>query len=662
MTIQQAFEQAVHHHQSGRLAEAEALYRQILTGKPDHAETLHMLGLLAHQTGHHDAGAELIGQATQVAPENSVYQSNLATVLFEGGRLDAAIAAYRRTLELDPDYAGTHNSLGHALTLKGELEEAVAACNRAIALQPDYAMAHNNLGNALTQQGRGEEAIAAYQTAIHCKPDYADAHLNLGIALMDKSRIEEAITACRRAIAAKPDFANAYNILGDALVDARQAEDAVAAYRKAIQISDSPESQNNLGLALCELGRLDESAAAFHRAIQLQPDHAQAHSNLGNTLAKQDRPDAALAAYRRATELQPAYAMAHNNLGTLLMHLGCMDEAEVACQRALDLDPEFAMAKWNRSLLHLLRGDFERGWPLHEARWKTPGFTSPSRNFPQPMWDGSPLAGQRVLIHAEQGFGDSIQFIRYAPLIAERGGVAVVECPQPLAGLFGTVKGVGEVIAEGAPLPPFDLHVPVLSLPFVFGTTLENIPREVPYLSAFPSRCVAWRERLGEDRSRLKVGLAWAGNPGHFRDRLRSIPLRQLLPLLEVEGVDFISLQKDRGAAQIAELPGASTILDPTADLHDFADTAALLSQLDLIIAVDTAIAHLAGALGRPVWTLLPFAPDWRWMTGREDSPWYPTMRLFRQPRIADWDPVIAEVRRQLQSLAQSRERRPTRD
>jgi hypothetical protein len=270
------------------------------------------------------------------------------------------------------------------------------------------------------------------------------------------------------------------------------------------------------------------------------------------------------------------------------------------------------------------------------------------------MWDGRPLNGQRVLIHAEQGFGDSIQFVRYAPQIVERGGVVIVECQQALVELFKSAKGVSEVVAAGEPLPPFDLHVPMLSLPLAFKTTVETIPTDVHYLAADPARCEVWRQKIG-DRSRLRVGLVWGGNPSNPGDRTRSIRLEQLLPLLRVEGADFYSLQKDRRSEQIRDLPDPGKIIDHTESLASFAETAALLMQLDLVISVDTAVVHLAGALGRPVWALLPLAPDWRWMLQRSDSPWYPTLRLFRQPRLADWDPVIAEVRDQLEALAKSR-------
>ena len=654
MSLSATLAQAQRHHHSGRLAEAESAYRQILATEPHHAEALHQLGLLAHQTGHHQAAADLLGQAAALAPENSVYQSNLATVLFGSGRIDEAITAYRRTVQIEPDYAGAHNSLGHALTLQGQFEEAVAACRRALELQPDYAMAHNNLANALMELDRRDEAIAAYRQAIHYQPDYAEALHNLASALKEQDELEEVMALCQRAIQAQPDFAGPYQTLGDTLMDRRRVEEAVAIYRRATQISDSPELQSNLGLALCEQGHLEESLGAYRRALELNPQFAQAHCNSGNTLEKLGRPDEAIAACRRAIEIQPTYAMAYNNLGNFLTYQGRLDEALAAFQRALEFFPGFPMARWNRSLLHLRTGDFAQGWAGYEARWETPGFTSPKRNFPQPMWDGGSLAGQRILLHAEQGFGDSIQFIRYASLVAALGGTVLVECPPPLAGLFGIVRGVAQVIPEGAPLPPFDCHAPMLSLPLLCQTTLQTVPAAIPYLTPDPQRCLEWRDRLGLEGSRLKVGIAWSGNPKYFRDRLRSIALSELLPLLSVEGVDFISLQKDGGSEQIRQAPAASGIIDHTALLRDFSETAALLAQLDLVISVDTAVAHLAGALGRPVWTLLPYAPDWRWMLERSDSPWYPTMRLFRQERIQEWAPVIGEVRAQLQSLATS--------
>ena len=331
-----------------------------------------------------------------------------------------------------------------------------------------------------------------------------------------------------------------------------------------------------------------------------------------------------------------------SNLGGALAEQGRLDEAMAAYREALRLQPDNRSAKSNYSLLLLLRGDYEHGWPLYEARWDASDYAE--RRLTQPRWDGSALEGRRVLVHAEQGYGDCIQFIRYAPLIAARGGEVIVGCQQALVDLFRGAKGVGETVAVGDVLPPYDLHVPMLSVPLVFKTTEETIPREAPYLSADPARRAAWRERLGDDRTRLRVGLAWTGNSQILRLRKRHVALNDLLPLLRVAGIDFFNLQVDRGTEQIQRIPGASGIIDHTGHIQDFADTAAFLEELDLILSVDTAVAHLAGALGRPVWTLLPFVPDWRWGLEGGSTPWYPTMQLFRQTTAGVWDTVIQQV------------------
>ena len=347
MTLQQSFALALQHHQSGRLAEAEVLYRQILAAQPRQADTLHQLGLLAHQTGHHSAAAELVGEAVAVAPENPVFQSNLATVLFESGRLDEAIAAYRRTIQIEPGYAGAHNSLGHALTLKGELAEAIAACRRAIELQPDYAMAHNNLGNALGEQGRTDEAISSFRRALQLRPEYAEACHNLALSLRQKGLIREAVVAWRRAIEIKPDYPAACHALGDALTDVRRFEEAVTVYRQALQVSEIAETQNNLGLALFEQGRLEDSMTAFRRALELKPEYAPAWFNTGHALEKLSRLEEAIAAYRRAIDLKADFPEAFNNLGSALKDQGHLEEAIAAYRQAIALKPDYAGAHSN---------------------------------------------------------------------------------------------------------------------------------------------------------------------------------------------------------------------------------------------------------------------------------------------------------------------------
>ena len=607
MTIPQAFELALQQHQSGRLAEAEALYRQILAAEPHHAEALHHLGVVAHQVGRNDLAVELIRQAIALQPNFPAAYSNLGIVLFDRGHRADAIAAYRQAIALQPNYAEAHSNLGIALSDQAHPAEALAAYRQAIALRPDYPEAHYNLGVALYDQGRLEEALAAYRQAIVLRHNYPEVHYNLGITLYDQGQWEEAVAAYRQAVALRHNY---------------------------------PEAHYNLGNALRVNGQLNEALASYRQAIALQPNYPEAHGNLGNVLKDQGQLDQAIATYRRGLAFRPDYAEIHSNLALALLG----------------------------------KGDFLRGWEEYEWRWKLKDTASPERNFTQPQWDGDPLGGRTLLLHTEQGFGDAIQFIRYLPLVAQRGGKITLECQPELQRLFQSMLPDLPVVARGQGLPTFDVHCPLLSLPRLFPTDLGNLPRTVPYLRADPAESALWRERLaslgssirpsGPDRQSgpnhpsgpdLKVGLVWAGRPTHTNDRNRSLKLTSLAPLAEVPGVRFISLQKGAAAAEARTLPAEMELIDVAEDLKDFADTAALLANLDLVIAVDSAVVHLAGAMGQPVWTLLPFAPDWRWLLDRSDSPWYPTMRLFRQPSIGDWESVIAEVREQLQRFVQSR-------
>jgi Flp pilus assembly protein TadD len=609
MTVPQVFAYALQLHQAGRLDEAEALYRQILTIQQNHSGALHLLGVIVHQAGRSDLAIELIRRSIALNPQNPSAHSNLGEVYRALGQLDEAITSYHGTLQLQPDHPEALYNLGNALMGKGQADQAATAYRRAIQARPNYAEANVNLGTALGELKQHEEAIAAYRQALLLKPAIPEIHNNLGAALMKLERYEEALTAIRQALELKPDYA---------------------------------EAHNNQATILAANRQFDEAIVAFCRAIDLKPRYPQAHCNLGNALREIGRRDEAIASCRRALELDPNFSEAHNNLGSALLELGRLDEAESEFCRALELAPDFDDATVNHAMLLLLRGDYERGWPLYEARLRlTP---SSMRDFAQPMWDGSPLQGRRVLIHAEQGFGDAIHFIRYAPLVAERGGEVIVECRAPLVELFRTVKGVHEVVADGDPLPPFDVHVPMLSLPLLFETGRATIPKDVPYLLVDPARRDIWKKRLGEHRPRLRIGLCWGGNPLNRRNRTRNISLECLRPLLDVKGIDFLSLQLNPPTEETTSSLAKAGIIDHTKEIRDFADTAAFMAELDLIITVDTAVAHLAGALGRPVWTLLPLIPDWRWGLEGTDTPWYPTMQLFRQTSAEDWAPVIERV------------------
>ena len=552
LTIEQAFQLALAHHQAGRLAEAEAIYRQVLAAEPRHADALHLLGVLAAGEGRFDEALELIQKAILLLPVQPIFHMNLGVAYRRLGRLEEAVACLQRAAALGQEMAAVHMNLGDALYGLGRIDDSIASSQRALALRPDYAEAHSNLGNALAKKRRWDEAAACYHRALALKPDYAEAHNNLGNAFIEHHRWDEALACCQRALALKPDLIEAYG---------------------------------NLGVALVEMGG----------------------------------PSAALDFYRQTIASRPDFAPAH----------------------------------WNLALLLLRIGRYEEGWKEYEWRWRYEGFASPKRNFSAPQWDGSPVAGGAILLHTEQGFGDALHFLRYVPFVAGRVGRAIFECPPELARLITQSGGWNAdiIVRDGGPPPPFDCHLPLLSLPLALGR-FEPMPMAAPYLGADPGLRAAWRERLGVSSNR-RVGLAWAGSPKHQNDGRRSIEAEQFLPFLRTSCVSFFSLQVRPPGALPQALADAG-VIDLTAHITDFADTAALMAELDLIITVDTAAAHLAGALGRPVWTLLPFVPDWRWGLEREGTPWYPTMRLFRQPSPGDWDSVIGRVAEELAALQHS--------
>jgi hypothetical protein len=390
-----------------------------------------------------------------------------------------------------------------------------------------------------------------------------------------------------------------------------------------------------------EKGSLDEAVAEFEQAIQIKSDVALIHYNLGNTLMALCEFDRAMDSFERAIQLKPDFAESLNNQGCALQAKCRFDEAIVHHQQAIQIKPDLANAHHNLGMAFLKLGDFKRGWAEYEWRWKSLELPQ-APQFSQPRWDGTPLNGRTILLFAEQGFGDTIQFIRYAPLVAQLGGRVILQCPPELSRLLQDVPGIEQIITRSDSLPAFDLHYPLMSLPLAFGTELDSIPLQIPYLTPDPALTKQWQARIARAPQGFKVGLAWAGSPKLKGDRLRSINLQQLSPLFEIPGVDLLSLQKREPAKQPSS--AALKLIDWTQDLRDFADTAALIANLDLVIAVDTAVVHLAGALGKPVWVLLPFAADWRWMLNRTDSPWYPTMRLFRQTENGDWSGPVKSV------------------
>ena len=477
-----------------------------------------------------------------------------------------------------------------------------------------------DLGLTFNARKQHQKALDSFDLAIQLQPDFFEAHGNRGAMLAALGRHDEAIESYRKALAIKPDFADAHC---------------------------------NLGSALTHLRHYDEALASLDRALALQPNYLDALYNRGNALKPLKRYEEALASYDRAIALQPNHADAHNNRGQVLRELERYGEALASYDRALALRPQHVMAHCNAAALRLLTGDFDRGWVHYEWRWMKKSVVPLKRNFSQPSWHGDdPIAGKTILLHSEQGLGDAIQFCRYVPLVAARGARVIFEVQKTLQTLMHSLGGIAQIAPKGGSLPAFDLHCPLVSLPLAFGTRLETIPSATAYLSAPVQRVTTWQSRLQGQRHPL-IGLVWSGNPGHERDRERSVGLREFLPLLDaLDGeATFVSLQKDVRAADAALLKERADVLDYSNELEDFSDTAALISQLDLVISVDTSVAHLAGALGKPVWILLTYFPDWRWLLGRDDSPWYPTARLLRQDESRTWDGVIARVGKALRKF-----------
>ena len=534
----------------------------------------------------------------------------------QAGNLDSAEVVCVEILAAEPRNPDALNLLGVIFHQTKRSDSAVELLRRAIAVKPSVAAFHTNLGIVLRVQGKPNEAVTCFETALQIDPNASTVHNSLGIALRAMGRLSEAVTRFENALQIDPGYAEPYN---------------------------------NLGNALKELGRNDEAAANYEKALQLQPDLADAHSNLGGVFRDQGKLDEAVVSCQRAIQLKPNFSEAHHNLGTSLKDLGRFKESDSCYERALQIDPEYVDAHHSRSMLRLLLGDFVNGWAEYEWRGKTSkgGWA----NHTGPRWGGSPQPDKTLLIHCEQGLGDTLQFIRYAALVKDRVGRVVVLCQKPLQPLLSQVGGIDLLVTETADVPQVDIQIPLLSLPGVLGTRAESIPAEVPYIFANSDLVRRWKDELDKIAG-FKIGVSWQGNPGYGQDRVRSIPLVHFGQLAELPNVRLISLQKGYGVEQLDCVRQRFNVAELSADFDEsagpFMDSAAVIRNLDLFVTSDTALAHLAGALGVRVWLALPVVPDWRWLLDRDDSPWYPTMRLFRQRRLGDWPDVFHRMRAEL--------------
>jgi tetratricopeptide (TPR) repeat protein len=630
-TIPASIADAIQCHESGRFQEAERIYRQILAADPANVAAWHLLGRLADQFGERET----------------------------------AIQCLRQAVSISPDYAEAHCDLGTVLEAQGTLSEAAAAYQRAIELKPQFAAAHYNLGNCQRQQRHRAAAIASFRTAVSTDPKLAPAHANLALLLTDEGKVEEAIGHFHQALRLMPRYPEALFGLGFALREQGNLSDAVAYFRLGLDAQpDNVGMRFKLGVILEQQGNLEDAMNCYCRVLELQPEHAKANHHLGRLLWMSGCPDDALTRIRSFLTLDPNCAEAIGNLGIVHTARQDLEEAAKCFERAIELKPDLAGPHIGRSHVWLLKGNFAEGWPEYEWRWKDPQM--PSRQVQYRQWNGEALKGKTILLDTEQGFGDSLQFIRYAEIIQRLGASVMVRCPKQLVPLIARCKGVNQVIGEREELPRFDFYTPLLSLPGILQTELHTIPANVPYLSADPLLIAEWRARLDESilshgasqlHHELRIGINWQGRRGIGEFRLRDIPLDSFAKLSHLPGVRLIGLQKSEGVGEpavSAAPPGTIDFGGEIDRVHGaFMDTAAIIMNLDLVLSSDTAVCHLAGALGVPVWLALPFAADWRWLLDRSDSPWYPTMRLFRQKTRGDWDGVFNEIemalRRKLQ-------------
>jgi tetratricopeptide (TPR) repeat protein len=607
--------EAVKLHQSGAMAPARALYRQVLEAAPGHSDALHLLGVLSAQVSDFKQSVDLIGKAIKIRPDPRYY-SNRGIAYKALNNLSRAVASYDRAIELDSGFVEAYSNRGNALQRAYEMQSGDSHSKRAGSIRTKLALAYSNRGGVLSGQSLLNEALASYDKAIALRPDFSSAWSNRGAVLLDLGRVVDAIDSCDTAIAHDKSNAEAWSNRGLALQSLRLFEQALKSFDEAVGLSPRyVEAWSNRGIALHHLNRMNEALACFDNAIALDADHAEAFCNKGISLAAMNQPQQAIECYDQAIRLNPKSASAH----------------------------------FNKALALLVMGDFEKGWKLYEWRWRLKNAHPPE--FDQPMWLGAEsLRDCTVLLHGEQGLGDVIQMSRFAKLVAASGARVTMQVPATLTGLIARVDGVTEALASPSVPENFDFHVPIMSLPFVFKTRLNTVPAEQAYIKADPKRVTQWAKRLGEKRL-PRVGVVWSGDPAHPNDHNRSIPFKEFIRFMPAD-FSYVCLQRELRKTDPRALVDTQGVQFFGDSIETFSDTAALCDLMDLVITVDTSVGHLAGAMGRPTWLLLPYAPDFRWLLDRSDTPWYPTVKLFRQQSAGGWSEVLGAIKSSLACMS----------
>lgn len=666
---------------TGRLKEVALDYQRKLAQDPSHTEALLGISLVALASGQRDAAAKMAEAATVAAPRMALAWVTLGQTMKADGRFEAAERAYVEAIRLDGTNALAHAGYGELMMATERVEQALGEYELALRRRPMLVMAHMGMGHALACLGRNRDALERYDQALAISPRMAEAEFAAAFVLARLGRAKEAETRYRRALVLRPDFAAAWMNLGCLLREDGREAYAEAALLRAVELRpDMIAGWINLALLKREQRRPEEAAKHLWTAFELDPENentmvawcqfrawerdlagawgwlrwalarnprdAEAVNMWGILLHTEDRFAEAIEVFDRAEELGSRPAA--SNRGNSMMDLGRFEDALRSQETAVERDPHSPGTQYNLALTQLRLGDWGRGWVGYEARWRFREVIRTPMIFKVPRWHGEPLGGRRILLHAEQGIGDAIQFSRYARLVVARGGTAIVQVHAPAVRLMKSLEVVRAgtvIVAElGNEPPAFDLECPLMSLPAVFGTTVETVPWQGAYLAAEPAMVLEKRREFGALSHGLRVGVAWAGNPRYKADHRRSMKLKTLLPLLRTPGANWISLQKGDAAEQLADLPQDVVVWDGCSKDQNLSETAALIATLDLVITTDTSIAHLAGALGKPVWILLPHLADWRWLQKIETTPWYATARLFRQSAPGDWAGVLCRV------------------
>ena len=639
---------AIELHQMGMYDQASKVCQQILQQQADHVQALHLMGLLRYRQNQHAEALRLLQQAVQIRQDAGIYLT-LGNVLHAIGQTEKAIICFRTACKLNPETIEAWINLGILLFDQRKYQESIDALNYAHPRQPHQPLIAFYLGNNYYHLKDYRRALHYYQEVLQqdpecCSPEF---YLQLGNTYTALENPVQALKAYRKAVSLKPNMAPAYNNIGSTLVTLGRVEEALEWYRLALQIDPRHgETYYNLGNALRMQGNLQAAVANYRKALQINPRYYKAHYNLGKVLTNLGHLQAGLSHFLKTIEVKPDMIAARVNAAYVYQELLQVEKALSCLEAGLTLEPNHIELRWNRAILLLLLGRYTEGWQDYELRWKR-GKLKP-RVFDEPTWDGRSLLDGRLLIYCEQGLGDCLQFIRYLPMVKERVDHVILECPPSLKRLLAGLPEIDTLVVAGEPLPPFDAQIALLSLPRVFQTTVETIPNRVPYLRIPSEALEGIQKQVAFRHDRLKVGIVWQGNPRHLRDRERSCSLEYFQPLMDIPEIQWFSLQKGPAEDELIRFFPDGKIINLAPYLNDFADTAAAISWLDLVISVDTSVAHLAGALAKPVWILLPFSPDWRWLLHRHDSPWYPTARLFRQPKREDWQSVFQAVKTHL--------------